>query len=389
MPQSRDVIVLGLGAMGSSAASHLAARGHRVVGFDRHTPPHSFGSSHGRTRIFRQAYFEDPRYVPLLARARDLWGELERESGQSLFQSAGMLSIGMPGGRLVQRTLESARRFHLRPEPRILVAEELRARWPAFVVPDDAAAVLEENAGHLAPEACVTAQLKKAVKLGAELHFGEPVLSWSAGAGSVTVRTAQGTWTAERLVIAAGPWAPEVLYEAGLPLKALRQTVFWLRPADPEPFREIPMFIFEAEEGTPMVYGFPLIGALDDGVKVAIHGTRALDGITAECTPETVDREIRPGDEAYLRQRLAATVPALAMGQTVRAETCLYTMTPDENFFLGQHPEHPEAIVAAGFSGHGFKFASVIGEIIADLVSEGKTNMEIAFLKPRNRPILP
>ena len=386
MPQSRDVIVLGLGAMGSSAAGHLAARGHRVVGFDLHTPPHSFGSSHGRTRIFRQAYFEDPRYVPLLMRAQELWRELERESGQSLFQSAGMLSIGMPGGRLVQRTLESARRFRLVPEPQILAAEELRARWPALLISDGASAVLEVNAGYLAPEACVTAQLKKAVKLGAELHFSDPVLSWSAGAGIVTVRTPQGKWTAGRLVIAAGPWAPEILQEAGLPLMALRQTVFWLRPADPEPFREIPMFFFEAEEGTPMVYGFPLTGALDDGVKVAIHGTQLQKGITMECTPQTVDREIRLHDEAYLRQRLATAVPALAVGQTVRAETCLYTMTPDENFFLGEHPQHPEVIVAVGFSGHGFKFASVVGEIIADLVTEGKTNMEIGFLKPRNRP---
>jgi sarcosine oxidase len=379
MAELKKVIVLGLGAMGSSAACHLAARGHRVMGFDRHTPPHRFGSSHGHTRIFRRAYFEDPRYVPLLVRARELWSDLERESGEKLFQNAGMLSIGMPGGTLVERTLQSAREFNL-PEPLIFTAEELRGRWPAFLVADGADAVLEESAGTLAPEACVTAQLKEAVKLGAELHFDAPVLSWSAGGGSVTVRTERGTWTAERLVIAAGPWAPETLPDMDVELKVLRQAVFWLRPRDPGPFREIPMFIFDAEDGAPKVYGFPLADAPEEGVKIAVHGTLALEGITAECTPATVDREIRPSDEAYLRRRLATTVPALATAEVVHAETCLYTVTPDENFVLGEHPQHPEVIVAAGFSGHGFKFASVVGEIVADLVEEGKTKMEIEFL---------
>ncbi len=359
-----NVIVIGLGAMGSAAAQHLAERGCTVRGFDRFAPPHSHGSSHGLSRIFRQAYFEDHRYVPLLMRSFDLWQRLERDSGVRLLFLPGSLVLGPSDGKLVKRSAESAKLFGLPHE--LLGAAELKQRYPVFEVKPETLGLLEHNAGYLLPEACVTQQLRRAERAGALLQTNDRVLDWHAEprGSSVSVRTNSGTYRADHLVITAGPWAPDLLSALGLPLRVTRQVLCWFEPKVPiEHFREdrLPVYLIEADGEIPLLYGFPLTGSERDGVKVALHGSEN------DCTADSCERTILPSDEQSIRARLSDTLPGLA-GRLLHAETCLYTMTPDEHFILGPHPHHPAVTVAAGFSGHGFKFAQVIGELLAEAV---------------------
>jgi sarcosine oxidase len=361
------IIVVGLGAMGSATALHLAKRGHRVLGFDRFTPPHAHGSSHGQTRMIRKAYWEDARYVPLLLRAYELWLQLEADADQSLLQITGGLMIGRADGDLVARSTGSAKQFALPHE--VLSAAEIRRRYPAFRIDDDWVGLWEKDAGYLRSEACVELQLQQAALAGGELHFDEPVLEWHAlPGGGVSVRTERETYEADRLVITAGPWAPQILRELNLPLRVTRQVVFRFEPTSSiDLFRQdrMPVFIREMERGQPMLYGFPMTGPDAEGVKIGLHGSDEF------CSPETVDREIRPADERVIREKLAEALPLLA-GRLIHAETCLYTMTPDEHFVIDRHPEFSQVMLAAGFSGHGFKFASVLGEALAELATDGK-----------------
>jgi sarcosine oxidase len=371
-----DVIVIGLGAMGSAAAGFLAEKGCRVAAFDRFKPPHVHGSSHGLSRIFRQAYWEDSRYVHLLLRSAELWKKLERNCGRQLLHVTGALMIAPANGQLVSRSAESARQFGLSHE--ILSAGELKQRWPVFQVDRDTVALLEHHAGYLVPEECVEQQLIHAVRAGAQLYYHEPVLEWSAASGGVIVRTTRGTCSAGHLVIASGPWAPQVLTEMNLPLRVTRQVIYWFEPKERiDLFREgrLPIYLCETESKEPLVYGLPLIGVDSEGVKVGVHGSDEV------CTPETICREIRPEDEQYIRRRLAETLPSLA-GRLLRAETCLYTMTADENFVIGPHPHNSAVTLAVGFSGHGFKFAPIIGEIVSELVRTGKSTSDIRMFSP-------
>jgi sarcosine oxidase len=372
------IIVIGLGAMGSSTALHLAGRGHRVLGFDQFTPPHSYGSSHGQTRIIRQSYWEDPRYVPLLLRAYELWRRLEVDTGQPLLRMTGGLMIGRGGGDLVARSTASAERFALPHE--VLSAAQIRRLYPAFRIDDDWVALWERDAGYLHPEACVAQQLQQSALAGAELHFNESVVEWNAlPAGGVLVRTARETYAADHLVITAGPWAPQILRELNLPLSVTRQVVYRFEPiASIELFRRerMPIYIREMAKDQPMLYGFPLTGPDSEGVKVGLHGSNEF------CTPDTVDREIRPEDERVIRERLAEALPLLA-GRLLHAETCLYAMTPDEHFVIDKHPEFSQVTLAAGFSGHGFKFASVFGEVLAELATDKKPAYDLALFSAR------
>jgi sarcosine oxidase len=372
------IIVIGLGAMGSSTALHLAGHGHRVLGFDQFTPPHSYGSSHGQTRIIRQSYWEDPRYVPLLLRAYELWRRLEVDTGQSLLHITGGLMIGRASGDLVARSTASAERFALPNQ--VLSAAQIRRLYPAFRIDDDWVALWERDAGYLHPEACVTQQLQQSVLAGAELHFNEPVMEWHAlPGGGVLVRTARETYAADHLVITVGPWAPQILRELNLPLSITRQVVFRFEPIGSiDLFRRdrMPIYIREMEKGQPLLYGFPLTGPDSEGVKVGLHGSDDY------CSPDTVDRAIRPADERIIRERLAEALPLLG-GRLLHAETCLYTMTPDEHFVIDKHPEFSQVTLAAGFSGHGFKFASVLGEVLAELATDCKPAYDLELFSLR------
>jgi sarcosine oxidase len=370
-----DVIVLGLGAMGSAAAHHLAERGKRVLGIEQFTAAHVQGSSHGGSRMIRQAYFESPEYIPLVLRAHELWRRIERDTGTDLLHITGGLNIGSRDGELVKRTIAAAERHSVPYE--VLEGRKISERFPVVEPLSGDAAVFETNAGYLFPEECIRAQLALASRAGAELSFEEKALSWSAAGDRVEVGTTKGTYSAGHLVIAAGPWANQAM--CGIfPLRVTRQVMAWIQPTmGVEPFlpERFPVFLCEDPEGGFPGYGFPAMDGPGGGIKAAIHGSEVV------CTPETVDREIHETDLRRIIDRLKVRMPALE-GEVVLAKTCLYTMTPDEHFVIGKHPGFASCLVACGFSGHGFKFASVVGEILADLAISGSTAHPIGLFSP-------
>ncbi|MGN6754807.1 MAG: N-methyl-L-tryptophan oxidase [Thermomicrobiales bacterium] len=369
MSSAYDAIVLGLGAMGSATAYHLARRGTRVLGLDAYPRGHTQGSSHGRSRIIREAYFEAPEYVPLVQRAYHLWRELEAESGQALLTLTGGLNLGAPDSELVTGALASVRQHQLPYE--YLTAADVTARFPGFRPPEGAVAVYEPNAGILAPEACVGAHLDLAMRHGAVLQFNEPVRHWSADGAGVRVDTAQGTYQAARLVIAAGPWSAAVLAGLGLPLTVQRIVNVHFAPAEPDRFApgRCPIYILSVPEGE--YYGFPALPG--QGVKFGRHDTGEV------CTPATIRRTVGADEVAALRAVLDRYLPG-AGGDALWTLTCMYTNTPDRHFILDRHPAHEQVVYGCGFSGHGFKFSSVIGEILADLALDGTTKHPIGFL---------
>jgi sarcosine oxidase len=366
-----DVIVVGLGGMGSAAAWRLARRGQRVLGLDRFDPPHDRGSSHGRSRIIRQAYFEDPAYVPLVLRAMQLWRELERDAAVRLLTLTGGLMIGPPDAGVVAGARASAEANGLAHE--VLTAAEVALRFPAFRLEDGEVALHEPTAGVLFPVACVQAQLTLAARHGAELRTGEPVVSWEADGGGVRVRTADRWVRAGRLVLAAGAWTTDLAGPA-LPTTVERQVVAWFRPRRPERFGgpRFPLFVAH-HTGQVAAYGLP--GLAGEGVKVGLHhgGQTGL--------PDRLPREVRPEEIAAIRSALRRRLPELD-GEPAGAGTCLYTNSPDRHFLVGPPPGSPGVIVVGGFSGHGFKFCPVVGEIVADLVVDGTTAHDIDRFSP-------
>lgn len=374
MRKSFDTIVLGLGAMGSAAAYHLASRGARTLGIEQFASPHDQGSSHGGSRMIRQAYFESPDYIPLVLRAYERWRRLEADSGARLLHITGGLTLGPPDGTLVPRTVAAATEHSIPFES--LDAADVRRRFPAITPLPGDFAVLEPNAGYLLPEECIRAHLQLAARAGAELHFEEKVLQWSSSSGRVVVRTARDSFEASHLILTAGPWASEIL-RVKLPLRVTRQVMAWFAPrGGVAPFAPdlFPVFLMENAGDVPS-YGFPAVDGHAGGMKAAIHGSDEI------CTPATVDRAIRVADIDRIRRLLTPRIPALD-GDLLRAQTCLYTTTPDENFILGAHPRAENCTIACGFSGHGFKFAPVVGEVLADLATTGRTAHPIGLFDP-------
>jgi sarcosine oxidase len=372
---THDVIVAGLGGMGSAAVYQLAGRGQRVLGLERFSPAHDRGASHGRSRIIRQAYFEGSEYVPLLLRAYELWEQLEEETGQRLMTLTGGLMIGREDGELVAGSLRSAEEHGLPYE--MLDAAGIRRRFPAYAPAPGTVALYEEKAGFVRPEETVKAHLDRASSSGADLRFGEPVLSWEASGDGVRVETTKSTYEAGRLVISPGAWAPQLLTDLDLPLEVIRQVMFWYEPKNGlEPFlpERFPIYIWEPEDGN-MFYGFPAQDA-DRGVKAAFFRAGGVP-----TSPDTIDREVHEEEIGFLRGYLAEYVPELA-GRCLDARACMYTNTPDEHFVISTHPEHPQVVIACGFSGHGYKFCSVVGEIVADLAIEGSTRHPIDLFSP-------
>jgi sarcosine oxidase len=368
---SYDVIVAGVGGMGSAAAYELARRGRRVLALEQFALGHDRGSSHGLTRIIRRAYYEHPDYVPLVCRAFERWYDLEQRTGRHLLTECPCLSIGPPDSRLITGVRESADRHRLPIED--LSAADLRRRYPAFRFDDGYVGVLERTAGFLYVDDCVRAYAQEAVRLGAELRENEPVLSWEATASGVSVQTAKGRYAAGRLVLTAGPWAGRLLRQWGRPLTVMRQVPQWFGTRDDRLFRRdvFPLYIAEVPAGH--FYGFPLLGP--EGVKVAQHyGAPELPG------PDAIRYEPTADDEPPVRAFLRAHLPA-ADGPCNRASVCLYTLTPDRHFVIDLHPEHPNVALAAGFSGHGFKFASVVGEVLADLAENGRTELPVGMFR--------
>ncbi len=369
-PTSYDAIVLGVGGMGSAALFELARRGRRALGLEQFAPGHDRGSSTGQTRVIRKAYYEHPDYVPLLRRAYERWYDLEQRCGRRLFVECGCLSIGPPDGELVPGVRRAADEHGLPVEA--LSAAELRRRFPAFRFGDEMAAVLERDAGFLYVEECVRAHADEAQRLGADLRSDEAALSWEATAGGVVVRTAKGVYAADRLVITAGAWAGRVLAGLALPLAVLRKVLLWFGTSDPAGLRRDVFPIYMAETPAGFYYGFPVIDGL--GHKVGRHD----GGATAD--PTALDRTVSDADAEECRAFLRAHLP-VADGPLRDGKVCMYTVTPDHHFLIDCHPEHPQVVIAAGFSGHGFKFAPVVGEVLADFAERGRTDLPVAMFR--------
>jgi sarcosine oxidase len=362
-----DAIVLGLGGMGSAAAFHLARRGHRVLGLDQFPPAHARGSSHGHTRIIRTAYYEHPGYVPLVRRAFDLWYELEQIAGRPLLIPADCLGLGPPKGDVVSGVQRSAAEHGLTVE--MLTAAEVAYRYPAFRPPEEFVGVVEHRAGMLLVEECVKAHLAAAAAAGAALHHDEPVREWKAEGNEVVVTTDRATYRAAKLVVTAGAWATQYLADLGVPFRVLRQVMLWFAPPDPTLVRRDRFPVYLIESPTGAYYGMPMLDAR--GHKAARHfGAPELE------SPAGVDWQVLPED-VEIGTRFVGTYLPAAAGPCTHSQVCLYTATPDRHFVIDVHPWYPHVAVAAGFSGHGFKFAPAVGEILADLVETGRTRHAI------------
>lgn len=360
-----DVIVAGLGAHGSAAAYQLARRGQSVLGFDRFARGHSLASFGGLSRIIRLSYYEHPSYVPLLKRAWDLWRELERDSGEALLTQTGGLYMGRPDGELVAGSLGSARTHDLAHE--VLDNGELRRRYPVFDVDPGWIGVVDAQAGWLAPERSVETHVRLAERHGATLRFSEPIERWERDGGGVRVTSAQGSYRARHLVITAGAWLSRLLPQLAPHLWVERNVLFWFEPrGERDAFERLPVYI--VEDTDRLYYGFPYDPT--SGLKMAgLHFGDRVD-------PDRVDREAGSTDEERVRSWLRRRMP-LADGERRRAQVCLYTNSPDGHFIIDR--EGP-VTYASACSGHGFKFASAVGEILADLALTGRSTLDIGFL---------
>lgn len=375
-----DVIVVGVGGMGSAAAWQLARRGRRVLGLERYDIPHARGSSHGVSRIIRLPYYEDPAYVPLLRRAYELWREAEAAAGERLLVTTGSIDAGPEGDALFEGALASARLHGLPHE--VLTGAQVNARFPGYRLPPGLRAVFQPDGGLIASERAIVAHVRAAQALGAEVRARERVLGWEAhpGGEGVSVTTDKGAYAAARLVLTAGAWAGELARPlAGLAAPE-RQVLAWLQPRRPEWFGpdRFPVFNLQVEEGR--YYGLPIYEV--PGFKFGRYHHQGETGAA-----DTLSREPDAADEALLRGFGARYFPDGA-GPTLALRACLFTNTPDEHFVLDRHPGHPQVVLASPCSGHGYKFCSVIGEILADLATgDGRTRHEIGFLR-LGRPAL-
>jgi sarcosine oxidase len=368
MKKTSDVAIVGLGAMGSAVAYHSSKRGQSVVGFDLSTPPHTLGSTHGESRIIREAYFEHPLYVPIVQRSYECWSELQEESGERLLLRTGGILIGPREGTLVAGTRFSADLHRLDYE--VLSAKQIRKHYPALEPEEPTVGIWEPRAGILLPEKCVEAHLALAQRHGAELHFNEPVTEWKPDRDGVAVTTPAGTYRASRLVLAPGPWMSQFLPDLALPLSVERQVLYWFDPAeDREHFdlERLPVFAWEYMSGQ-LFYGFPNLG---NGVKVALHHHGEITEV------DSIDRNVGNEEAEAMRLIVRAALPKLA-GPLLHAHVCMYTNTPDEHFAIDFHPDLRQVLIVSACSGHGFKFAAVVGEIVSGLLVDGRSAFDLS-----------
>lgn len=379
-----DVLVLGLGAMGSAAAYQLAKRGKSVLGIDQFSPPHAYGSSHGDTRITRLAIGEGAHYTPLVVRSHELWRAIEKETGADLLNVTGGLIISSSAKTAMlhvddffNNTVAAAEKYRIPHQ--MLNAAEIRKRFSPFRVRDDEIGYYEPGAGFLRPEACIRAQLQLAEKYGAEIHTNEKALDFHASSHEVSVTSDRDTYTAEKLIVAAGAWLPQLIGEKyAAPFKVLRQLLFWFDMAGPiTPFLPgiCPVFIWELQGPEQAIYGFPAIDGPKGGVKIA---TQQYEKAT---TPDVVDRLVSQQEAAAMYQTYVAPyLPGLS-GRCVKAVACLYTVTPDSGFVIDFHSEFDRVILASPCSGHGFKHSAAIGEALAELAIEGATRFDLSAFR--------
>ena len=378
MNRNFDVIVLGVGSMGSSTCYYLASRGYRVLGLEQFDIPHDQGSHAGQSRIIRKAYFEHPDYVPLLERAYENWREIENRSGSQIYFSTGLLYAGKSSDTLIKGVRESAEKYNVKVES--LSNSETKDRFPQFQIPEGYEILFEPDAGFVTPERAVLLYVAQAIQAGAHIRTKEKAISWKKTGESITVITSKETYTCKKLIITAGPWASQLIPGFSKHLKVTRQAIAWVNPKESKLFElgKFPCWLIDDHTQHGMYYGFPILpvgkfGA-PIGLKVALH----YPGQVSD--PDAVNRVPSKDDEETLIEAIHKFLPDGYSSMHVM-KTCLYTNTPDENFVLDYLPGYDQQVaIAAGFSGHGFKFVSVVGEIMADLAMKGKTELPIGFL---------
>ncbi len=371
MSERYHAIIVGVGGMGSATAWQLARRGKKVLGLEQFDIPHASGSSHGINRIIRLAYYEDPRYVPLLKRAYELWRELETVCGEQILHITGSIDASEPDGMVFSGALESCKVHSLSHE--VLTSAELTRRFPGYHLPDDYLALYQEEGGFLLSERSIIQHVELAIGLGAEIHGREEVLDWNSSGNGLSVRTSRSVYETEKLIFTAGAWMGTLVDELGPLLRPERQVLAWLQPLEPELFnpQTFPVFNLTVPEGR--YYGFPVYG--NPGFKIGRY--HHLD--------ETIDpgQPLRPpdaADEEILRAFVGRYTPA-ANGPALALRTCIFTNSPDEHFIIDTLPGDDRVVLASPCSGHGYKFCSVIGEVLADLAIEGSTRHDISLFR--------
>lgn len=354
-----ETIVLGGGTMGTAAAWELGKRGQKALVLEQFQHVHSLGSHGGQTRIIRHAYAEGPDYIPLVLRADELWMELEDESHTTVYHRVGGLEIAAPGFDHASRARDAAAAHQVPFE--WMDGAEARRRWPMFHLPDDWDVGYGARSGFLDVDAALHAMGDQARILGVRIHEEEPARSWRIDGDGVRVVTDRAEYTADRLIVTAGAWAERLLGDLGMPLQVRRKVLFWLAVRDEAPFdpRRMPVYITDSPDGE--IYGFPVFGR--PGLKIARH-----DG-GSPADPDTLDREVRVGEEAEVLELARKLFPSVT-GDVTHSAVCMYTVTPDGNFIVDRHPEHEQVVIGAGFSGHGFKFATAVGEHLVDLAHD-------------------
>jgi sarcosine oxidase len=371
VPSTYDHIVIGVGGMGSATVYELARRGRRVLGLEQFDIPHDRGSSHGVTRIIRLAYFEHPSYVPLLRRAYELWRELQAKAGEQLLYITGAVTAGPRGNAIFDGTLESCR-LHALPHE-VMTGTELGRRYPGYRLPADTQVLLQPDGGFVLSERSIVACVNAAIAAGATISARERALEWSPTSSGVVVKTSRGTYEAGSLVISAGAWASRLVPALRGVAAPERQVLAWFQPRRPELFtpERFPVFYVRVDEGP--FYGFPVFGV--PGFKVGRY-----HHLEQDADPDNLGRDVTDIDEKVLREFTDRYFPD-ASGPTMALKVCMFTNTPDEHFILDLLPGYPQVALAAGFSGHGFKFCSVVGEIMADLATRGDTRHDIGIFR--------
>lgn len=374
MSNDYEVIVAGLGANGSAAIYQLAKAGKKVLGIDKFKPPHTMGSSHGETRIIREAYYESPKYVPFIQEAYKLWHELENASGKELFLKTGGLMIGKADSALVTGSKLSAETHAIPFE--YLLSNEIKERFPAFKPATDDVAIFEFNAGILFPEACIEAYLTLAGNFGATLHYHETILNILSSDNKIVIRTNKNRYTADKLIVTTGAWLGEMMHALALPLTIARQVLHWFTLQDKESKRadlflpeNFPIYIWEFKPDC-MFYGFPDVGS---GIKIACHH------LGSPATVNTINRNVSADEVAVIQAMLEDHFEAQV--NYSHSATCMYTNTPDENFIIDYHPQNPNIIIASPCSGHGFKFSSAIGKVLCEMVSGKELSIDLSLFK--------
>ena len=371
MAQQFDCIVIGVGGMGSSAVHNLAKRGQKVLGLEKFDIPHSEGSSHGVNRIIRLAYYEHPSYVPLLRRAYEMWSEIEGISDEQLLYKVGSIDTAPLGHEVFEGSLESCLEHDIPHE--VLDHKQINERFPGYEMPPGQMGLYQADGGFVLSERSMVAYVNAALSEGAEIHARESVVKWEPEGDGVRVFTDRSEYTADRLVITAGAWAAGMVPSLEDLAVPERQVLAWLQPTKPSLFAPDKFPVFNAYFDEGRYYGFPVFGI--PGFKIGRY--HHLEEVA---DPDHMEREVTKEDEDILRAAASRYFPK-ANGTVMTLKTCMFTNTPDEHFIIDLVPGLPQVSVAAGFSGHGFKFASVVGEILGDLALDGKTNHDIDLLR--------